>query len=96
MTRKQLRKRMYENIEKIAHLHKENNDIKKQMMLLTDKEQQFSEKKEVHGKGKNKKEYLVGRIQWKEDFVDEDTDEVITIERSAIVRVDGEWKDGIY
>jgi FtsZ-binding cell division protein ZapB len=67
-------------------------ELKKQALLLSDDVQQFEEKKEIIGRGKHKREVLVGRIHWKEDFKDEDTGEVVTIERQQAVRIDGEWQ----
>lgn len=36
-------------------------------------------------------ECMMGMICWNEDFVDEDTNEVITIERHEVVKINGEW-----
>lgn len=78
--------------KQITLIHKEIVELRKQALLLSDKVQWFTEEKETHGRGKNKQEMLIGRIHWKEDFKDEDTGKVITIERSMAVRVDGEWQ----
>lgn len=45
----------------------------------------------VKGKGKEKKEAVRGFISWNEDFKDEDTGDVITIERHQVVMEQGEW-----
>ena len=69
----------------------------KQDLLLCDDVQRFEEKIEQHPKQKWERKSnkldgkLVGRIFWKEDFIDEDNGEVITVERQQVVRVDGEW-----
>lgn len=34
---------------------------------------------------------LIGTVNWMENFKDEDTDEIIEIERSVVVRVNDEW-----
>jgi len=34
---------------------------------------------------------LVGRIYYNQEFKDEDTGEIITIKRTDVVRVNGEW-----
>lgn len=80
------------NKEAMQKLHTEIVELKKEALLLCDDVQWFVEKKEVIGRGKSKREVLVGRIHWNEDFKDEDTGETITIERTEIVRVDGEWR----
>jgi len=78
--------------KKLDVLNEQHIEIKKQLLLLSDDKQQYSEKLEVYGRGKNKKEYLIGRIHWKEDFVDEDNPKnVVTVDRSRIVRENGEW-----
>lgn len=73
-------------------------ELQKESLLLCDEEQWFREKVEQHPRQKyQRKDYwlhnkLVGRVHWNEDFKDEDTGEVITIERSQVVRVEGEWQ----
>lgn len=70
-------------------------DLQRENYLLCDEEQWFTEKAEtvkekVNGKWV-KKGVLIGRINWIETFLDEDTGEAIKIQRSDIVRVDGKW-----
>lgn len=77
--------------KKIILLENEVQELWYENLLLCDKQQWFTEKKETHGRGKKKREILVGRIHWKEDFKDQDTDKVITIERSQVIRQDGKW-----
>jgi hypothetical protein len=76
--------------------------LTKQDILLCDETQRFEEKiEESHPRSKYKKKphwldgKLVGRIFWNENFKDEHTGEVITIERQQIVRVNGEWCLGL-
>lgn len=38
-----------------------------------------------------KKKIIRGLISWNEDFIDEDTGAITTIERHKVVMVDGEW-----
>lgn len=82
-------------IEKIKQLKTEITELRKESILLSDKHQQFTEKEEevlICGRPKKYETKLIGRIHWKDDFVDEDTGDVITIDRTQIVRVNGEWQ----
>ena len=96
MTRNEIEQKRKENFDKIEALKRENIELAKQAILLTDEVQQFSEEIESHPKSKyqRKPKYLdgklVGRIHWKESIKDEDTGKSIEIERSQIVRIDGE------
>lgn len=89
--REQIQSKINSNLEKIASLNSEVFELRKQALLLSDDVQWFEEKKETIGRGKTKREVLIGRIHWNEDFKDEDSGEIITIERQQTVRIDGEW-----
>jgi aspartyl/asparaginyl-tRNA synthetase len=95
MTRKEIAELVEVKQSLIRQLRDEIIQLNIESVLLSDDEQWFTEKMETvtyrENRKKVKKEQMVGRINWKEDFKDEDTDEVITIERSQVVRVDGEW-----
>jgi hypothetical protein len=97
MTRSEIEQKQKENFDKIEGLKREIIELTKQAMLLSDEVQQFSEEIESHPKVKyqRKPHYLdgklVGRIHWKELFQDEDTGNPIEIQRSQIVRINGEW-----
>jgi hypothetical protein len=97
MTRNEIEQKRKENKDKIEALKRENIELAKQSILLSDEIQQFTEKIESHPKSKyqRKTNYLdgklVGRIHWKESLKDEGTGESIEIERSQIVRINGEW-----
>ena len=80
-----LEKRMDDNVLKIKLLHNQNNELKDEANLLDD----YREKKEKVKEGRKSAEKLIGRIYWQEDFKDEDSSKVITIERSEICRIDG-------
>lgn len=80
-------------IEKIQKLQSRILELEKEDILFCDKNQWYKEGPETHGTGKRKLTRNYGRIYWKEDFKDEDTGEIITLERSQIVKVDGEWVD---
>ncbi len=82
--------------EKINSLNIKIIELNKQSLLLSDDEQWFKEKTETIGRGKTKREALIGSIHWKEDFKDDDTGKVITIERQQVVRVDGEWNSYLH
>ena len=97
MTRNEIEQKRKENFDKIEALKRENIELAKQAILLSDEVQQFTEEIESHPKRKyeRKPNYLdgklVGRIHWKESIKDEDTNELFEIKRSQIVRIDGEW-----
>ena len=80
---------------KIKTLRKEILDLNRESALLSDKKQWFTEENEeilICGRPKKYETRLMGRIHWNEDFFDEDDGTAITIERSALVRVNGEWQ----
>ncbi len=77
--------------DKMDVLNAEKRVLIEEAYLLTDKVQQFTEKDEIWGRGKNKRSVRVGRIHWKENFKDEDSGEILVLERSCVVRNDGEW-----
>lgn len=52
------------NYIKIDNLNEENRELLRKSYLLSDDKQNFIEKKETSGKGKNKITQLVGRIHW--------------------------------
>lgn len=91
-TRNKLMKEIACKQDRIKLLQQEVKNLKQESLLLSDKNQWFTEKEEEAGRGKKKYKRVVGRIHWNEDFINEDTHEVVSIERSLIVRVDGEWR----
>lgn len=52
------------------------------------------ESEQTFGRGKTKETALIGYVNWKECFVDEDTGKKIFIERKTAVRKNGEWFNG--
>lgn len=59
---------------------------------LCDDTQRYEEKEETWDIGKKKETHIVGRIYWVENFKDESNPDVpFQIERSRMVRKDGEW-----
>lgn len=95
-TRQQIQEEIKDRNDKIIVLRDEIIELNKEAVLLCDDKQWFTEEVETHtvGRGKNKevRTPLIGRINWKQDFKDGDTDNVITIDRSRVVRIDGEWQ----
>ena len=93
--REKLQKKYKLNLEKIVDIEAANEEIYKKMMLLSDEKQQFEEKHEIFNKYNGRKvekiKRLIGRIHWKETINDMDTNESIIINRTQIVRVDGNW-----
>ncbi|ASK29709.1 hypothetical protein CEY12_06145 [Chryseobacterium sp. T16E-39] len=91
MTRKQIENRIKKNEDRIKSINQQNRDLFLQSLLITDQEQQYSETYIEIGRGKSKESVLMGKITWKENCIDEDTGEVITIERSQFVKRNGDW-----
>lgn len=96
VTRKEIETMIQAKKEAIKTLNTEIIELNKQSLLLSDEKQWFTEKMETVTYRENRKkvsvEKLIGRIYWNEDFRDGDTGEVITIELSEVVRVNGQWE----
>ena len=93
-TRKQISEKVKKNVAKIEALKSENLELLRESYLLCDKKQNFTEVEEdvlICGRPKKYERKLIGRVHWVEDFVDEDTGSVFSINRSQIVRINGEW-----
>jgi hypothetical protein len=100
------RKTVAQNIaDEKAVIEQANRNIRAltlELVQISDDEYQYEEKEETwykqksNGRGRRPTKvgetHMVGRRHWKEDFVDEDTGNVISIDRSEIVRIDGVWK----
>jgi len=96
MTRKQIKAKIYANEIKIKALKQTNIELNRQNLLMSDKTQQYKEREETRGFGADKQSVIVGRIHWKEKFVDVDDDRnSVYIDRSRVVRVNSEWLDGL-
>ncbi|AEL24338.1 hypothetical protein [Cyclobacterium marinum] len=97
MTRAEIRAEIKAKNAKISELIHDIDNLQKQSYLLSDEEQWFTEEIEKHPKApyQRKPNYLdgklVGRINWNEKIKDEDTGDEITIHRSNILRINGEW-----
>lgn len=96
--REEIKIQILEKKLKINHLEKEINELTRETLLLSDDKSQFVEQKEFITKRINRKkvmeEKLIGRVHWVQDFEDEDTGEKIKIQRSCVVRENGEWING--
>jgi hypothetical protein len=97
LTRGEINQAISFNIDRINELRKENVELSRQAMLLCDKEQWFTESVESHPKKPYQRQpnrldgRLIGRIHWIQNFKDGSTGQLIPIERSQIVRIDGIW-----
>lgn len=95
MTRSQIIRKFNVNIAKIKKLQEANIELNRQHLLFSDKNQQYREGEETHGRGKLKQTYFIGRVYWREYFLDEDTGDKIWIDRSKVVRQNNEWIIGL-
>lgn len=80
--------------ELIKSLENEIVNLNREGALLSDKKQQFTEENQdilICGRPKKYETRLIGKIHWREGFTDQDTGEVVFIDRSQVVRVNGEW-----
>jgi hypothetical protein len=97
MTRKEIDVIISDNKKKIQAILDENRELSRQKCLICDEDGFFTEEIEHHPRrpyqrGRNALDgKLVGRNHWFENFKDEDTGELVTIERTEIVRIDGVW-----
>ena len=95
MNRREEIKSQVKSIEnQIKSLEEDLEELIKEEYLLCDEKQWFTEKEEetiVKKRPLVKETNLIGRINWEQEFIDEDSQEVIKIERSMIVRANGKW-----
>jgi hypothetical protein len=94
LTRKEINDKISALKQQIAFLNSEVINLNRQSALLSDKKQQYKEEMEtfvVSKRPKKSEQKLVGRIYWRECFMDQDTKEKIFITRSRIVKINGEW-----
>ena len=95
MTREIIKNKIDETIEKINFYKAELEKLEKEDILFSDDQQWFVEKEEEVKFRQNRKlikeTRLIGRVYWKEYFVDGDTGETIEIERNRKVRENGKF-----
>ena len=90
--RQKLADKAKSNLQKIEKLKADNRELLIKSYLLCDKRQQYKEEIEVKGKGKKKCSNLIGRIHYMQLFEDKSTGDIFEVERSEVVKVNGEWQ----
>ena len=94
MNRQEIQNAISQRRKAIEALKEEIFKLWEQNMLLSDETYRFEEKEEdvvVKRRPKIIEKKLIGRRYWKAKFVDDDTGNVITIDRQEVVRINGEW-----
>lgn len=94
MNQKQLKNRLAKNIEKINALRSENYELSKKIIMSFGYSEQL-EDVVVSKRPKKVEQQLIGRVNFTQDFVDEDSGEVISVERTQIVSTNGVWDENI-
>lgn len=81
--------------DQIGRLNSNIKNLEREALMLSDSKQQYTEKEEQHtfkeGRKNVVKTVLVGRIHWKESYIDESTGKRVYIQRSRMVKQGGEW-----
>lgn len=94
--RTKINRQISKNATKITHLKNLNKELFRKSLLISDKEQWFTEETEtrkVFENGKRiSKQMLIGKIHWIQKFKDVSTGKLIPIERTEIVMIDGQWQ----
>ena len=93
-SRKEIQDRQESINGQIESLESEWKELEKESLFLSDETQWYREVLEdviIKKRPKIVEKIVVGRIYWNENFTDESTGEVITIERCKPVRVGGKW-----
>lgn len=83
--------------EQIKNLQAKIKQKQRELTLLCDNEQWYTEEWEnvtISKRPKKIEKQLIGRIHWLESFVDQDTGEVIDIQRTMMVSRDGHFVEG--
>jgi len=89
--RVELLKQIEANRQKQEDLAKEELELCKKYIQINDKNQWYTESERTVGRGKSKRTFIEGRFYWMQDFKDDDTGQVIKIERSRPVKENEEW-----
>ena len=89
--REELSKKYNDNINNIKSLKLENVEIYKELCLLSDDKQWYTEEIVTVSKGKKKLEILRGYINWNQSFKDGDTDNSVTVTRKMVIKENNEW-----
>ena len=91
--RKAILKKIEANHKKSLELKKEALELCKEYIQVNCEEQWYSESQRTTGRGKNKRTFLEGRFNWKQDFKDNDTNEIFRINRSRPVKENNQWDE---
>lgn len=94
-TRQEIRADISAKIELIKQIEAEKKELILEDIQFCDEKQWYTEIEETHEVSKRPKKsetFIVGRTNWKEEFKDEDTKKSIWIDRSRVVRINGEWQ----
>jgi len=86
---KSLEKKIAINEREWKRIYNNGINLKDSLNRLGD----YRETQEPHKIGRKTITRLVGRKHWKEDFIDEDSGEVITVDRSEICTINGKSCD---
>jgi len=93
--RERLAEKIRLNNLKIKELKNKNCLLEIESIQISDKHRKYSEKIEKIARFENRKkvyeDVLIGKVTWKENFIDEETGEVISIERNSVVRRNDRW-----
>jgi len=94
MTTKKIEKEIEIKTKLIEKVASEISELKR-LLDFSDKgyKEDFEDIFLKNGRKKEKINAKVGRIHWTEDFIDEENGEVVSIERSKLVSIDGIWVD---
>jgi len=97
MTRQDILNSIKIKQEQRKALDKEILELVQQNLLFSDDKQWFTEElqevKRKEGRKTIKENKLIGRVHWIEMLKDESTGKSFDLERSQVVRIDGEWKN---
>jgi len=90
--RTQIREEIKNRIELKNELESKIFDLQKQDLLLSDEDQWFEEKVESVGRGRTKRNILIARVYFKQNFPDKDTGKDLWVTRNKLVKADGVWQ----
>ena len=95
MTRDKIYEIISSKEQTIKDLKSDILELRKQGLLLSDDTQQYYEKEVevvISKRPKVVEKQLLGFIKWKEEFLNQEGGEVLSIERNKIVHINGEWQ----
>jgi len=93
--REELQEKIRLNEIRMTELDNENSNLQIECHKISDDKQQYSEQIEkIARRDGRKKVYdnvLIGKIHWQENFIDEESGDVISISRHRVVRRNDRW-----